>query len=556
MKMSHIKWSKEDWLFLVLLVFSGCTIMFTGLSIRSLWGSEGRWAVIAREMIESGNYFMPTINGMLYFDKPLLSYWAIVPFSLKGGVTELTTRLPSAIAGMCSCIITFFIGRRLFDAKTGFISGMLLLTTVMFLFWSRHASADMLNLLFVWLMFWFFIAGGIEGRFLCLLAIYSIGSIGSFMKGPIGLSVALFSMGFYSLFCIFLKLHQNFSFSELRYEFFEKFKWLISKSALISLCIGMLIFLILLLLPVWVTGSWEPVQLMWRENIERFFKPFDHVEPAYAYIKHIVVFTAPWTLIVAASFFRIHIIWKEKSGRLIILISMGILIFFMLSGSRRSYYILPLIPGLMIIAGKSIRDWLEHPFSKALKIALVSTSISLSVLGIVLIYVYIKFDDFRHISEVILSPFMLLMGIFSAALLFTQERIKGFVFMLLSVLILELWVFNIGMAVTEKQRISVRWFSQEVKKTIQGQEKKRVVIYRDVPSSLIFYLHMGIIKEIHTREGLMDFRSQYPDGLVIADLKNLENLYYDRESQLLEPVIIEKKDKKRGEILALLRFRE
>ncbi len=67
---------------------------------------------------------------------------------------------------------------------------------------------------------------------------------------------------------------------------------------------------------------------------------------------------------------------------------------------------------------------------------------------------------------------------------------------------------------------------------------------------------MGRIKEIHTREGLMDFRSQYPDGLVIADLKNLENLYYDRESQLLEPVIIEKKDKKRGEILALLRFRE
>lgn len=95
----------------------GSIIIFTGLFIRSLWCSEGRWAVISKEMIESGNFFYPTINGVLYFDKPLLSYWAIIPFSLKSGVTEATSRIPSAIAGFCTVIITFIIGRRLLIQK-------------------------------------------------------------------------------------------------------------------------------------------------------------------------------------------------------------------------------------------------------------------------------------------------------------------------------------------------------------------------------------------------------------------------------------------------------
>ncbi|HPU30135.1 MAG TPA: glycosyltransferase family 39 protein [Syntrophorhabdaceae bacterium] len=158
----------------------GSIIIFTGLFIRSLWCSEGRWAVISKEMIESGNFFYPTINGVLYFDKPLLSYWAIIPFSLKSGVIEVTSRIPSAIAGFCTVIITFIIGRRLFDSKTSFISTGLLLTTIMFLFWARHASSNMLNLLSMWLMFFFFITGGLEGRFFNLFVIYSIGAIAFF----------------------------------------------------------------------------------------------------------------------------------------------------------------------------------------------------------------------------------------------------------------------------------------------------------------------------------------------------------------------------------------
>ena len=76
------------------------SLFLSGLSLRSLWGSEGRWAVVAREMMQTGNYFLPTINGQVYFDKPLLSYWAIIPFSWFTGVTETSARLPGALAGL------------------------------------------------------------------------------------------------------------------------------------------------------------------------------------------------------------------------------------------------------------------------------------------------------------------------------------------------------------------------------------------------------------------------------------------------------------------------
>jgi hypothetical protein len=94
------KWTFADYAALAVLVAAAIILFFPGLSLRSLWGSEGRWAVIAREMMLSGNYFLPTINGIVYFDKPLLSYWAIIPFSLISGVTEASARIPGVLAGI------------------------------------------------------------------------------------------------------------------------------------------------------------------------------------------------------------------------------------------------------------------------------------------------------------------------------------------------------------------------------------------------------------------------------------------------------------------------
>ena len=49
--------------------------IFSLLGVNSFFRSEDRWAEIVREMLLTGDWFHPAIDFVIYFDKPLLSYW-------------------------------------------------------------------------------------------------------------------------------------------------------------------------------------------------------------------------------------------------------------------------------------------------------------------------------------------------------------------------------------------------------------------------------------------------------------------------------------------------
>ncbi len=118
-------------------------LYFTRLGARALWASEFRWAEIAREMIRTGNYFWPTINGHLYYDKPLGSYWLVLASTfVTGGLNETAARLPCAIAGLLAVGLLILLARRLYDLRLGVIAGFILATSFSFVFFSRCASAD------------------------------------------------------------------------------------------------------------------------------------------------------------------------------------------------------------------------------------------------------------------------------------------------------------------------------------------------------------------------------------------------------------------------------
>ena len=122
-------------------------VLLIFLGRNALWTSEGRWAEIVREMIASGDYLHPSLNWQIYFDKPQLSYWLIVPFAhVLNGVNEFTVRLPSALAALVGLFGTVTLGKRLFDRQTALLGGWLLLGSYGFLFWGRTAAADMANL--------------------------------------------------------------------------------------------------------------------------------------------------------------------------------------------------------------------------------------------------------------------------------------------------------------------------------------------------------------------------------------------------------------------------
>ncbi len=222
------RWTFAEYAVLAVLVAAAGVLFFSGLSWRSLWGSEGRWAVIAREMMLSGDYFLPTINGVVYFDKPLLSYWAIIPFSLFSGVTEMSARLPGALAGVGTVALIFAIGRGLFGLTPGLYAGLVLLTTVMFGFWSRTASAEVLNVLAIWSMLWVLQGRGAGRPFHRYLSFYLIAAVSSFCKGPLAPAVAVTAVIAVSCVETIWDIRQD-GFGRTRMKAAEQFDWYLGK---------------------------------------------------------------------------------------------------------------------------------------------------------------------------------------------------------------------------------------------------------------------------------------------------------------------------------------
>src|SRR3954454_384702 len=79
----------------------------------SLWDiDEGNNAEAAREMLDSGNWVVPTFNFLERFDKPALLYWLQGGAYQLFGVNEFAARLPSALAALVSILVTYELGRR------------------------------------------------------------------------------------------------------------------------------------------------------------------------------------------------------------------------------------------------------------------------------------------------------------------------------------------------------------------------------------------------------------------------------------------------------------
>lgn len=128
-------------LLIVLIIATGC--FFTNLGGPHLWDrDEPRNAGCAAEMLAASDWVVPTFNAELRDHKPVLTYWFMMLSYLAFGVTEFAARFPSAILGVGTTLLTYFIGRRLFSPSAGFWSAIALSTTMMFGVASRAATPD------------------------------------------------------------------------------------------------------------------------------------------------------------------------------------------------------------------------------------------------------------------------------------------------------------------------------------------------------------------------------------------------------------------------------
>ncbi|MFL6571420.1 MAG: phospholipid carrier-dependent glycosyltransferase, partial [Burkholderiales bacterium] len=117
---------------------------FAGLEYRGLFQpDEGRYAEISREMLASGDWITPRLNGLKYFEKPPLQYWATAASFALFGEDEWTARLWTAVAGFLGVLFVVFAGNRVGPPGAGSIAGLVLASSCAYFLSSQYLTLDM-----------------------------------------------------------------------------------------------------------------------------------------------------------------------------------------------------------------------------------------------------------------------------------------------------------------------------------------------------------------------------------------------------------------------------
>ncbi|HUW19660.1 MAG TPA: glycosyltransferase family 39 protein [Sedimentisphaerales bacterium] len=170
----------------IALVLAG-TYLFMGTQ-STLWDrDEPRFARAAVEMVESGNYLVPTFNGRMWADKPILFYWLMAGTIRFLGPTELACRFWGAVGSGLTCLLVFVMAKRLSGVRAGLWAMLILGSTLMMLVVGTVATIDAVLLpliVGVLAVFMFLPESGVRAYQIIMMGA-ALG-LGMLAKGPIG----------------------------------------------------------------------------------------------------------------------------------------------------------------------------------------------------------------------------------------------------------------------------------------------------------------------------------------------------------------------------------
>ena len=511
-------------------------LFFARLGERPFWGPEGRWAEVAREMQASGNYFWPTINGEVHFGKPLLSYWLIAAAGSFGGdLNEFTARLPSAVLGLVGVGLVILLARRIYDHQTAIVAGIVLATSYSYVFFSRLAAADIAAVTGVLAVLTLFVHKENHKGGLWILGMWATMAATSLTKGLTGFALPLLVMTAYTLLTEGWRnlLHQVWqsSMEQKRVWLLSRCGWLFNATTLTAVIIAAFLYLSPFIVSALTMQSVAGISLVWRENVVRFVAPFDHRGPMYLYVHAIFLLLAPWAVFLPAALIQIHSEPVSKSNRFSLTYFWAIFLFFTLSGSRRDYYMLPVLPAAAILLARlfvTTKDELERRASWLMKLGFALIALlAVSIGPLAFLPVSLRPGGLSQLPvapdrvPLGLSWLCMLLSILYAIKSLQSKRILLSVSVIAYFFLGYIYCFAFPAA---RQFAKEKAFGQEVQQTLGG-DLSRLVFYKVGDPALCFYLRTeGPIREYKEGVDLMRLIERDPDIWIIARERDLVSL--------------------------------
>ena len=316
--------------YLLILIILSAGLFFFHLGTRPLLSSgEARAGGIAAEMIQRGDFIVPYLNESILLTKPPLFHWSIILFYKSFGISEFTSRVPSALSGVLVACLVYLMGAGFWSRKTGFLASLMLIASPLFFWSARCARIDCLLLFFItaaMFCFWRGYSGG-PRRQIWFLGWFSFMALGVLAKGPVGVVVPLLTA---ALFLLYTK--QN--------RFWKQVNW----------CWCLALFLLIILpwfIAVYLRVPHDKTQLFYLQQNRVWLGGGGEWYKGYIYIAHFLFGFFPWSLALPAVF---AFTWTEvkdcKDEAKVFLWCWFLAVFFIFFffGKKVSRYILPLYP--------------------------------------------------------------------------------------------------------------------------------------------------------------------------------------------------------------------
>lgn len=285
---------------------------------------EGRYSEIPREMLVSHDFVTPRINHMKYFEKPPFFYWMQAASLKTFGINTWAARLMDGFMGLLGCLGTYFVGRNVYDRKTGWFAALTLASSLLYFMLARVVTLDMTVSVLLCFSLYAFIL-----RYYYLMYVFA--ALAVLTKGLIGL---IFPGAIIFLWILFTG------------------NWKILKEC--KLFTGLLLFLA-------ITLPWHILVQMRnpeffhyyfiRQQFSRYFTMVaGRYQPFWFFTPIVLLGVFPWTgfLIGAAQTAD-----RKNPVDLFFMISfLFVFIFYSVSHSQLVPYVLPCIPFLSLLLGK------------------------------------------------------------------------------------------------------------------------------------------------------------------------------------------------------------
>ncbi len=351
-------------------------VLSAGLGLKDPWpADEPRFALIAKEMVETGQWWIPHRASEPYPDKPPIFIWSVaVGYALSGSL-RWAHLLPSLLAAMATLLLIKDLGARLWNAKSGWIAGWILLLTAQFTVQARTGQIDALLCFWTTLALWGLLRHLLAGP---SWAAYSLAGF------AMGLGVITKGVGFlpYLLLLPYL-LARLLRWPGLAEIEDGHWRWLLAPAFTF-------VAIALWLVPMWwvVETQQSPAydayraNILWHQTAERYAQSWGHIHPPWFYLTRIPLLWLPTILLLPWLIRRWAKSLRQQNPTTLLLLGWIALlvVFFSFSAGKRGVYLLPAVPALALVTA----PWLAEMRSLArvqqlAKIFLVSLTVFLAL---------------------------------------------------------------------------------------------------------------------------------------------------------------------------------